>query len=189
MKDKLIELIKKGENEKVEFKEKFDRETIETISAFANTSGGVILIGVTDEGKIKGIDIGKKTLEDIANRIKQNTDPKLYPKIEHSEIENKKIILVEVNESKSKPVLAFGRAYRRVGKTNQKLNSEEIRKLARETEKFYWDEQICEESSLADIDEEKVKWFIREAKKTEKIKIIRDFTNRRYSNETKIIKG
>ncbi len=75
MKDKLIELIKKGENEKVEFKEKFDRETIETISAFANTSGGVILIGVTDEGKIKGIDIGKKTLEDIANRIKQNTDP------------------------------------------------------------------------------------------------------------------
>ena len=171
MKNKLIELIKKGENEKVEFKEKFDRETIETISAFANTSGGVILIGVTDEGKIKGIGIGKKTLEDIANRIKQNTDPKLYPKTELSEIENKKIILVEVNESKSKPVLAFGRAYRRVGKTNQKLSSEEIRKLARETEKFYFDEQICEEASLADIDGEKVKWFIREAKKQRKLEI------------------
>ena len=38
--DRLREVIKKGESETVEFKENFDKETIETVGAFANTKGG-----------------------------------------------------------------------------------------------------------------------------------------------------
>ncbi|PKL41921.1 MAG: hypothetical protein CVV39_09035, partial [Planctomycetes bacterium HGW-Planctomycetes-1] len=41
---------------------------------------------------------------------------------------------------------------KRVGKTNQKLGYEEIRKLAMQSSKFYWDEQICEGATLEDID-------------------------------------
>jgi ATP-dependent DNA helicase RecG len=47
-----------------------------TISAFSNTKGGRILIGVNDDGKVTGIDIGKRTLEEIVNRVSQNTNPK-----------------------------------------------------------------------------------------------------------------
>ena len=36
----ILTIIRKGETETIEFKENFERETIETISAFANTKGG-----------------------------------------------------------------------------------------------------------------------------------------------------
>ena len=42
---RIKELIEKGENEILEFKESFDKGMIETASAFANTKGGVIIIG------------------------------------------------------------------------------------------------------------------------------------------------
>jgi len=49
-KENLTEFIEKGESENLEFKVSFDRESIETISAFANAKGGIVLIGVRDTG-------------------------------------------------------------------------------------------------------------------------------------------
>jgi len=60
-------------------------------------------------------------------------------------------------------------------KSNQKLRYEEIRNLALKTSKVYWDERVCEDASLEDIDEEKVKFYlekrqeIRGVKKPEKM--------------------
>jgi len=48
---KIKELIKIGESETVEFKKSTGewKEIVETISAFANTKGGVILVGVDEK--------------------------------------------------------------------------------------------------------------------------------------------
>ena len=54
---------------------------IETISAFSNTKGGIIIIGVDGTGKILGISIGKDTIEQLTNKIISNTEPKIYPDI------------------------------------------------------------------------------------------------------------
>jgi len=62
-------LVASGETETLEFKENFDRKTIEAAGAFANTKGGVILVGVSDKGKVKGAQFGKETLGDWANQI------------------------------------------------------------------------------------------------------------------------
>lgn len=70
--EELKKLIKKGESETVEFKENFDKETIETAVAFANTKGGVILIGLSDKSKIKGIQVEKETRKNWANQISQS---------------------------------------------------------------------------------------------------------------------
>jgi len=89
-----------------------------------NTKGGIVIIGVSDKSEVLGVDIGKKTLESLANKIKQSTDPKVYPSI----------------------------------------HVEEIRNIALETSKVYWNERVCERADLEDIDEEKVRWFLRRAK-------------------------
>ncbi len=161
--ERLKELIQGGESAKTEFKESLSlSESIgKTISSFSNASGGYIVIGVNDSGTIKGVDLGKNTLEKLANRIKQHTDPKIYPSISIVKVDGKDIVIIEVNESQEKPVFYRNRAYKRGGKSTHKLNSSEIRNLAKNSgKKSYWDEQICEEATLDDIDEEKVKWYM-----------------------------
>lgn len=60
--DAILRLIKKGESETIEFKRQFDRETTETLVAFANTRGGKVLVGITDSGRIVGITAGKEII-------------------------------------------------------------------------------------------------------------------------------
>jgi len=157
----LKKLIPQGEAETLEFKKSAGewKEIIKTISAFGNTRGGNIYIGISDQGKISGIQIGRKTIEDLVNKIKENTDPKIFPGVSVEEINKKQIILIRVAESKSKPVFAFDRVYKRVGKSTVRVTSEEIRKMALEGKKIYWDELICEEAKLKDIDWKFVKNF------------------------------
>ncbi|MEA2054700.1 MAG: putative DNA binding domain-containing protein [Candidatus Thermoplasmatota archaeon] len=163
---KIKDPIEKGESETVEFKPSLSQtdKIMECVSAFSNTKGGIIVIGVTDKGEVGGVDIGKKTIETLANRIKQNTDPAIYPSISVENVEGKDIIVIEVKKSKTKPVFAFDKVYKRVGKSNQRVSSDEIRKLALEGKKIYWDEEICEGANLEDIDEDKVRWFLEEAR-------------------------
>ncbi len=56
---RLKELIQKGESNDLEFKKSLSlsKPIGKTISSFSNASGGTILIGVTDSGKIKGLDV------------------------------------------------------------------------------------------------------------------------------------
>lgn len=154
MSNEIIEKIKAGESETMEFKPSSSqiKDIVETVSAFSNRKGGLIVIGVKDDGQLTGIDIGRKTIESLANKIKQNTDPKIYPSIFVEKISGMNIIIIQVEENKSKPVFAFDRVYKRVGKSNHRVSSEEIRKMALERKKIYWDGLICEAATLEDID-------------------------------------
>lgn len=164
---KIVKLLKGGESETVEFKTSLSQmdKILETISAFSNSNGGTIVVGVDDKSRILGISIGSNTLENLANDIKRSTDPQIFPSVETAEIEGREVILIQVLESREKPVFFRDRAYKRVGRTNQKISSSEIRKMAKEEKKkLSWDEQICKEANLDDIDEEKVRWFLRKAR-------------------------
>lgn len=122
IKNEILDLIKTGESESVEFKKSTSslRETIQTICAFANHHGGYVIFGVDDIGRILGQQVTDDTIKNISNAIKLNTDPKLYPSIEKVDLEKKTCLLVSVDESPLKPHLAYGRPYLRVGSTNQK---------------------------------------------------------------------
>ncbi len=102
------ELIGKGESGTVEFKEKFDNEAIETAVAFAKAKEGIISVGVFDRGRIRGVEIGKDTIEKITNKIVQATDPKMYPRISVREVNDNRIIVIGVEESNSKCFRPYG---------------------------------------------------------------------------------
>lgn len=164
----LKNLISKPESEIIEFKKSTGewKEIIETICAFSNAKGGRIIIGVSKSGKLLGVDIGKDTIESLTNQISQNTDPKIYPRIAIEKIKGKSISVIEVKESSDHLVLAFGRPYKRVGKSTVKMSKDEYEKLILEKhkEKLYFDSQICKDATLKDIDDEKVKHFLKKAK-------------------------
>ena len=164
----LKELLRKLETEEVEFKEslKLKDDIGRTISSFSNSDGGAILVGVTNSGEVVGVSIGQNTIEELANYIKRNTDPKIFPSIGIEEVDKKKIIVIKVRESDVKPVFFKKHGFKRVGRTNLELTSSEIRKLAREEKKrLKWDERICERATLDDIDVDVVRQFLITAKR------------------------
>jgi ATP-dependent DNA helicase RecG len=79
----LLKLISGGENESLVFKEslRLKEEICQAVSAFSNANGGSILIGVSDAGTFIGVDLGRNTLDELANYIKRNTDPAIFPSV------------------------------------------------------------------------------------------------------------
>jgi len=59
------------ESETVEWKQSLGewKEIVETCAAFATARGGTVYIGVGPAGERVGVQIGKGTLEDLANKI------------------------------------------------------------------------------------------------------------------------
>ena len=100
----IADIIALGESETVEFKTSFAKDVIETAVAFANTRGGTILIGVSDDGDVVGTTCGAESLQVWANEIKQNTSPSIIPTIETVRLKNKSVVAVHVDEFPVKPV-------------------------------------------------------------------------------------
>ncbi len=119
-KDELQLILEEGEGYRIEFKESMtsiDKELV----AFANSSGGRIFLGITDNKKIKGVKITNKLksqVQDIAN----NCQPPI--KIILGELEN--ILIINVKEGEDKPSKCSSGFYTRVGPNSQKLNRNEI---------------------------------------------------------------
>ena len=61
------------ENQHTEFKESWHDEYTRYISAFCNTEGGVLYIGIDDKGEVVGIEQPKKLIEKLPNFIAQKT--------------------------------------------------------------------------------------------------------------------
>jgi len=144
---------------------------IETISAFSNTKGGTIIIGVDGKGKTLGISVGKDTIEQMTNKIISNTEPKIYPDISVRKFKEKNLIVIKVDKYPYDIVLAFGRPYKRVGKSTIKMSKDEYKRKILETHKkeLYFDGQICPEATIKDIDENKIKKFIDKARRERKL--------------------
>lgn len=170
-KKEIESLLKESENIELKSSLAVIEEIIESVSAFANTTGGKILVGIDNNGKVKGVQIGKGTLETLANRIAQNTDPKIHPHISTQKIDDKEIIIIEVKESLDKLVLAFGRPFKRVGKSTVKMSKDEYERLILEKhkEKFQFDKQVCEEAKLEDIEQKKIRTYLKLRQKNRNI--------------------
>ena len=100
----LIEEILKGESEKIEFKENAKTNTyIKTVVAFANGNGGKIVFGVKDNKEIVGVENEFEVMDGIINAISDSCYPMIVPDISLHTLENKTIILVEIEGGKKKP--------------------------------------------------------------------------------------
>jgi hypothetical protein len=125
-----LQMIARGEGQCVEFKSTFAEadDAIESLCAFANSSGGTVLLGVADDGRIVGASIGKKTIADFCNKLKANTQPLLTPSVDQLQVEGRFVVAVAVDKPATGQLFyAFNRPYVRVGTTNQVMPVEQQR--------------------------------------------------------------
>lgn len=164
----LKNIIGKDESDTMEWKPSLSQidEIVKAVSGFSNEKGGKIIVGVSRTGEILGVDIGKNTIEQLTNKIVDNTDPKVYPSISVKSVQGKKIIVIQVKESTDKLVLAFGRPYKRIGKSTLRMIRDEYERviLEKHKEKLQFDKQVCKEATLEDIDKEEIIRFLKKYK-------------------------
>jgi len=160
------EIIEKGESEKLEFKKSTTQldKSLKSICGFLNHEGGRVYFGIDKKGKVVGQEVSDKTLKSISQKIRQRIKPEITPEVRVLETEGKKVIEVKVKEGNNKPYYLDGIAYKRVGTENPVIPPEELERIIIEKRKRYWDSEICEGANLDDIDEEKIRWFLRKAK-------------------------
>ncbi len=147
------------------------REVVETCAAFASAQGGRIYIGVRDNGVVVGVQTGKGTLEGLANDIAQNTVPKLVPAITTVQEAGQTVIVVAVEENLTKPVSAYGRAYRRSGRTNQVLAASEAAEMYLQSRGRTWDYTVMLESGIGDLEMGRVKRFVERARAARRLEV------------------
>src|SRR5690606_8016305 len=117
------------ENEKVEFKSSFNADSIVSICAFANSSGGNLIVGVGNLGRIHGVEVNHETIKEWINQIKNKTSPGLVPYYEIIEFNSHSIVVFKIAEFPIKPVSFRGRYYKRIGSSNHQLSADEIVEL------------------------------------------------------------
>ncbi|MBU4446399.1 MAG: putative DNA binding domain-containing protein [Candidatus Marinimicrobia bacterium] len=123
---RILDIIENKEHQRSEFKENFGKEVMKTICSFSNSIGGTILIGVSNDGTIKGVNADAEIIKDWMDRIKLGTQPQLFPAMNLIKFENKTVVEITVQEFPVKPVSCKGRYYKRIGASNHLVPLNEI---------------------------------------------------------------
>lgn len=138
------------ENNNLEFKSKLTDSIIKEIIAFCNTTGGTIILGYDDNGKIVGLENAKEDFDRLCSKINDSIEPSVNflvsSRIEVEE--DKKIIVVEVLRGTNKPYYIKSKGmttdgvFVRLGATVQHATKETIKEMIIESSGISFEKNI-----------------------------------------------
>lgn len=165
--------IKEKESSTLEFKESFpsNDKLLRTIVAFCNLYGGKLLIGVRNDGSVKGLretEIQEK-LEFLNKLIFESCTPPILPHIYARRFGEKMVLVIEVAEGMSKPYFIATQGvqdgtYIRLGRSTQRANHLLIQELQWKSRGRSADEIPVFHASERDLDESAIISFLRARK-------------------------
>jgi len=142
-------LVSSGEGQNVEFKSALPtkerdsiRKAIKGVPAFANSLGGVLIYGITDQGELVGLN--DHTAAQATDRLNNLVHDNVYPvpsfRIECQERDGKLLALLKVDSGAEKPYAMFRsppQFYVRHGATSYPATREEILAMAAREDSSY----------------------------------------------------
>ncbi len=156
----LSDLLAIGEGFKVEFKRSLRSGLGREICAFANATGGVILLGVDDDGRVHGVEAHNR-LKSQVQSIARSADPPISVELESLG----DVLAVRVPAQGSKPYSFGGKFFIRDGASSQQMSRGEIREFFFKEGVIRFDESPCRRFSVNDdLDDEAWAVFRRRAK-------------------------
>ena len=128
-----------SESDKIELKQSVVPDICKEFIAFANTTGGTVFIGVTDDGNPIGVQDADEVITQLNNMVRDKVRPDLTMYIRYSveSIEDKQIVKVEVDRGLNKPYylakngLKPSGVYVRRGTSSDQASDTAIRQMIR----------------------------------------------------------
>ncbi len=120
------------ENESQEFKESLSQldKGLKSLTAMLNRHGtGSVYFGVDDNGNVKGLTIGKKTLMDIRSRIRDIIEPQILVNIEELKDEDSHQYIKVSAKGTDTPYSCDGRYYVRNVSADESVTNDMLRKM------------------------------------------------------------
>jgi ATP-dependent DNA helicase RecG len=156
----LIELIGRGEDSHTQFKQNQDVTNAQSLAgeltAFANSKGGRILIGVSDQGEVIGLSAAdvRRINQLIANTATNNVRPSINPETENVLAGDRLVMVVTIREGISKPYSDNnGVIWVKCGSDKRRVTArEEIQRMLQSVDLVHADEVPVEGTTGADID-------------------------------------
>ena len=157
---KIEDLLVRNEGKTLEFKQDLSspQNILKTITAFANTAGGIILIGIEDNTKaVRGIENPLAEEERLSSIIADSILPRLIPDVMIINWKGQTLLAVEVFLSGSRPHYLSDKGlesgvYVRVGSTNRTADMALINELRRTALNLSYDEEAMPEVNPEAID-------------------------------------
>ena len=165
--DDIKMMARRGESYNVDFKVTVPqkvRDITQEVCSFANAAGGYVLIGIDDNGSIKGVSLDNAKRSSIQNSIGE-ISPALHCELYPVDVDGKEVWVIDVPAGRLVPYFFGGSVFLREGPNSQKItNAEEIRELFQRAEKIYYDSIPQKKYDIFDhLDNNIIKIFRREA--------------------------
>jgi ATP-dependent DNA helicase RecG len=130
----LMDAIRGGEDSYLEFKVRFSNpeKLAAGICALANSGGGTIVFGVTDQLRLEGISHPELIEQDLLAICREQIVPPVWSRIDKVAFDSGlRILVFEVDARRAPHRTTDGRYYIRVGATKREATGEEIAELYR----------------------------------------------------------
>ena len=127
------------ESERIEYKSQLTDEIYKEVIAFANTDGGIIYIGVDDQGNATGIDDVDGTYTRLTNGVRDAIQPDVTMFVRYV-LQDNQVIRIEIGEGSYKPYYLKGKGlkpngvYVRQGASSVQASPEQIRQMIKDSD-------------------------------------------------------
>jgi len=107
--DDLLDMVARGEGRSLEFKRGLPRDDrlARTLCAFANTRGGMLLVGVTDNGGVHGVHRPEEVLADVQRIGREYVDPPIEVLAQIVKRNGVSVVACQVGVSEDRPHAAL----------------------------------------------------------------------------------
>jgi len=127
------------ESERIEYKSQMVNDIYKEVVAFANTDGGVIYIGIDDNGNLTGINNVDETYTRLTNGIRDAIAPDVTMFVRYV-LQDNKVIQIEVGEGSYKPYYLKSKGmkpngvYIRQGASSVQASPDQIRRMIKDSD-------------------------------------------------------
>ncbi|MBN1552346.1 putative DNA binding domain-containing protein [bacterium] len=155
---RLKDILEQSEGKTLEYKRDLSsiKPVLKTLVAFANTSGGMVVIGVDDKKNVIGLSNPEMDEERLSNAIADDIGPVILPDIDIIRENDKSVIIVKVARFPGPFFLkSLGHekgVFVRLGSTNRVASEDMLSELKRSRDHLAFDQLPCIGAEYDDLD-------------------------------------